>query len=121
MRPVRTAHDPDRAEGSIEPGGVAGVRDGKIGNPGRPGAQEPEYPPVGRVIGGFGEAWGQLTGEAGGGRFPGRRVANQETLLRLTGRDATCCPRCKKGAMTDTAELRPAVRAWRMPGSGAAS
>lgn len=45
----------------------------------------------------------------------------QEVLLRLTGRDVTRCLRCKKGTMTDTGELRPAVPPWRMPGSGVAS
>ena len=45
----------------------------------------------------------------------------QETLLRLTGRDVTRCPRCKKGTMTHSVELRPAAVPWRMPGSGVAS
>ena len=45
----------------------------------------------------------------------------QETLLRLTGRDVARCPRCKKGTMTDSAELHPARAAWLMPGSGVAS
>ncbi len=45
----------------------------------------------------------------------------QETLLRITGKDVTCCPRCKKGRMTDTAELPRATVPWRMPGRGMAS
>ena len=52
---------------------------------------------------------------------PERLETWQETLLRFTGRDVTRCPQCKKGTMTDTGELRPAVPLWRMPGSGVAS
>jgi hypothetical protein len=45
----------------------------------------------------------------------------QETLFRITGKDVTCCPRCKTGRMTDTAELPRATLPWRMPGRGMAS
>ncbi len=45
----------------------------------------------------------------------------QETLLRLTRRDLTRCPQCRKGSMTDAGELHAAAPAWRMPGSGVAS
>jgi hypothetical protein len=45
----------------------------------------------------------------------------KETLLRITGKDVTCCPRCKTGRMTDTAELPRATVPWRMPGRGMAS
>jgi hypothetical protein len=58
---------------------------------------------------------------APGSKIPERSETWKEMLLRLTGRDVTCCPRCKKGTMTDTAELPPPIRTWQMPGSGAAS
>jgi hypothetical protein len=45
----------------------------------------------------------------------------QQTLFRITGKDITCCPRCKTGRMTDTAELPRATVPWRMPGRGMAS
>jgi hypothetical protein len=45
----------------------------------------------------------------------------KETLLRITGKDVTCCPRCKTGRMTDTSELPRATLPWRMPGRGMAS
>jgi hypothetical protein len=31
----------------------------------------------------------------------------EETLLRLTGKDVTCCPRCKAGHLRTTNEIRP--------------
>jgi hypothetical protein len=52
---------------------------------------------------------------------PARPETWQETLLRITGRDVTSCPRCKTGRMTDTAELPRATVPWRMPGRGMAS
>ena len=45
----------------------------------------------------------------------------QKMFLRLTGRDVTQCPQCKKGRMTDTAELPRATLPWRLPGRGLAS
>jgi hypothetical protein len=52
---------------------------------------------------------------------PTRSETWQETLLRITGRDVTSCPRCKTGRMTDTSELPRATLPWRMPGRGMAS
>jgi hypothetical protein len=52
---------------------------------------------------------------------PARPETWQETLLRITGRDVTSCPRCKTGRMTDMAELPRATVPWRMPGRGMAS
>jgi hypothetical protein len=52
---------------------------------------------------------------------PPRSETWQETLFRITGNDVTCCPRCKRGRMTDTAELPRATVPWRMPGRGMAS
>ena len=43
----------------------------------------------------------------------------QELLLRLTGRDVSRCPQCKKGRMEMAFEISPSMPAWELPGRGA--